>query len=123
MPTFFKTPAEFRRWLKQNHAAKTELLVGYHKKDSGKPSMTWPQSVDEALCFGWIDGIRHRIDDVSYRNRLTPRRKGSNWSTINIGRVAELEAAGRMAEAGRQVFGTRDAIARRQTPSRSEESR
>jgi uncharacterized protein YdeI (YjbR/CyaY-like superfamily) len=120
---FFETADDLRRWFLANHDTADELWVGLYKVGSGRTSITWPEVVDEALCFGWIDGIRHRIDDMSYRNRLTPRRKGSNWSAINIGRVAELEAAGRMAEAGRRAFGTRDAIARRETPSRSEESR
>jgi uncharacterized protein YdeI (YjbR/CyaY-like superfamily) len=103
-PHFFKTPADFRRWLAKNHASATELLVGFYKKDSGKPSITWPQSVDEALCFGWIDGVRRRIDDVSYSIRFTPRKKTSTWSAINIARVAELTKLARMQPAGLRAF-------------------
>jgi uncharacterized protein YdeI (YjbR/CyaY-like superfamily) len=103
-PHFFKTPAGFRKWLAKNHASATELLVGFYKKDSGKPSITWPESVDEALCFGWIDGVRRRIDDVSYSIRFTPRKKTSTWSAINIARVAELTKLGRMQPAGLRAF-------------------
>ena len=103
-PHFFKTPADFRKWLAKNHASATELLVGFYKKDSGKPSITWPESVDEALSFGWIDGIRRRIDDVSYSIRFTPRKKSSTWSAINIARVAELTKLGRMQPAGLRAF-------------------
>src|SRR5437588_6417115 len=103
-PHFFKTPADFRKWLAKSHDSATELLVGVYKKDSGKPSITWPDSVDEALCFGWIDGVRRRIDDVSYSIRFTPRKKTSNWSAINIARVAELTKLGRMQPAGREAF-------------------
>jgi len=106
-PHFFKTPADFRKWLAKNHASATELLVGFYKKDSGKPSLTWPESVDEALCFGWIDGVRRRIDDVSYSIRFTPRKKTSTWSAINIARVAELTKLGRMQPAGLLAFGQR----------------
>jgi uncharacterized protein YdeI (YjbR/CyaY-like superfamily) len=91
-PHFFKTPADFRKWLDRNHSSATELLVGFYKKDSGTPSITWPESVDEALCFGWIDGVRRRIDDVSYSIRFTPRKKTSTWSAINIARVRADEA-------------------------------
>ena len=86
-PIFFPNPTAFRRWLRQNHATARELWVGFYKKHTGKPSMTWPESVDEALCVGWIDGIRRTIDHESYQNRFTPRRRGSNWSAVNIGRV------------------------------------
>src|SRR5687767_5725108 len=88
--TFFATPAEFRRWLRKHHASETELLVGFHKEDSGKPSITWPESVDEALCFGWIDGVRKSIDATSYTIRFTPRKKSSKWSAVNIKRVQVL---------------------------------
>ena len=101
---FFKTPADFRKWLSKNHSSATELLVGFYKKDSGKPSITWPESVDEALCFGWIDGVRRRIDDVSYSIRFTPRKKTSTWSAINIARVAELTMLARMQPAGLRAF-------------------
>jgi uncharacterized protein YdeI (YjbR/CyaY-like superfamily) len=107
-PTFFKTPAAFRKWLERNHDKADELLVGYYKKGSGKPSITWPESVDEALCFGWIDGIRRTIDDESYSIRFTPRRARSVWSNVNTNRVAELEKQGRMHEAGRRAFAARD---------------
>src|SRR5215210_352049 len=103
-PTFFKTPADFREWLERNHASERELLVGYYKKGTGKPSLTWPESVDEALCFGWIDGIRRSIDDESYSIRFTPRKASSHWSSVNIKRVAELEKEGRMRPAGRAAF-------------------
>jgi len=102
--TFFATPEEFRAWLERNHTTTRELLVGFHKKDSGKPSMSWPESVDQALCFGWIDGIRRSLGDVSYTIRFTPRKPGSTWSAINIARVAELAAAGLMHAAGTKAF-------------------
>ncbi len=82
-PKFFRTPSDFRAWLDANHTIAAELIIGFYKKGSGKPSITWPESVDEALCVGLIDGIRKRIDAVSYTIRFTPRRKGSVWSAIN----------------------------------------
>ncbi|MEW5683570.1 MAG: YdeI/OmpD-associated family protein [Pseudomonadota bacterium] len=100
-PRFFATPAEWRAWLEANHASASELSVGFWKKDSGRPSITWPESVDEALCFGWIDGVRHRIDDTAYRIRFTPRKPGGIWSQVNVRRFAELLAEGRIAPAGR----------------------
>jgi uncharacterized protein YdeI (YjbR/CyaY-like superfamily) len=103
-PHFFASPAAFRTWLEKNHASATELLVGFYKKDSGKPSITWPESVDQALCYGWIDGVRRRIDDVSYSIRFTPRKQISNWSAINIARVAELTKLGLMQTAGLRAF-------------------
>jgi uncharacterized protein YdeI (YjbR/CyaY-like superfamily) len=103
-PHFFASPADFRAWLKKHHGSATELLVGFYKKDSGKPSITWPESVDQALCFGWIDGVRRRIDDVSYSIRFTPRKAISNWSAINIARVAELTNLGLMQPAGLRAF-------------------
>lgn len=106
-PRFFKAPAAFRAWLKKHHKTKDELLVGYYKKHTGKPSMTWPESVAEALCFGWIDGIRRRVDDEAYTIRFTPRRKGSVWSAVNVKLMAELEAAGKMTAAGRAIFKAR----------------
>ena len=105
---FFETPADLRAWLVENHETADELWVGMYRKASGRPSVTWQDVVDEALCFGWIDGIRRGIDDISYTNRITPRRKGSNWSAVNIRRVGELEAAGRMTDAGRRAFALRD---------------
>lgn len=106
-PTFFKTPADFRKWLARNHDTSSELWVGFYKKDSGKPSITWPESVDEALCVGWIDGIRKRIDEISYKIRFTPRRSGSVWSAVNIKRIAELTREGRMQNAGEKAFAVR----------------
>lgn len=103
-PTFFKTPAEFRAWLKKHHKSAGELWVGYYRKDCGKATITWQESVDEALCFGWIDGIRKKISDEAYTNRFTPRRPTSNWSAINIARVAELTKQKRMQPAGVAAF-------------------
>jgi len=104
---FFKSPSEFRRWLKGNHDKTGELWVGFYKKDSGKPSITWPESVDEALCFGWIDGIRKSVDAISYTIRFTPRKPRSNWSAVNIRRVQELTRTGRMHAAGLKAFEAR----------------
>ena len=89
-PRFFATADAFREWLKNNHDKVDELLVGFYKRGSGKPSITWPESVDQALCFGWIDGVRRRIDDESYSIRFTPRRRESIWSAVNIRRVKQL---------------------------------
>ena len=105
--TFFETPAAFRAWLEQHAATATELWVGYYKKETGRPSITWPESVDEALCFGWIDGIRKRIDDSSYAIRFTPRKPRSTWSAINVRRVGELTQQGRMRPAGLKAFAER----------------
>jgi uncharacterized protein YdeI (YjbR/CyaY-like superfamily) len=106
-PMFFPTPADFRAWLERNHQTCKELVVGFWRKDTGKPSITWPQSVAEALCFGWIDGIRRSHSAEAYTIRFTPRRKGSRWSAINIRLIEELEAAGRMTDAGRKAFDAR----------------
>jgi uncharacterized protein YdeI (YjbR/CyaY-like superfamily) len=106
-PTFFSRPAEFRKWLQKHHAAAGELLVGFHKTSSGTPSITWPESVDEALCFGWIDGVRTRIDDVSYTIRFSPRKPTSIWSAVNIRKAQALIAAKRMMPAGHKAFETR----------------
>jgi len=106
-PKFFRTPADFRNWLEKNHTAATELWVGFYKRDSGKPSITWPESVDQALCFGWIDGIRKRVDEISYRIRFTPRRDGSIWSAINIKRAKELVRQKQMRPTGLKAFATR----------------
>jgi uncharacterized protein YdeI (YjbR/CyaY-like superfamily) len=106
---FFETPEEWRAWLEANHATATEVEVGFRRKASGLPTMTWSQAVDEALCFGWIDGVRHSIDEVSYRNRFTPRKPASTWSKVNIAKVEALEAAGRMTDAGRAAFARRTA--------------
>jgi uncharacterized protein YdeI (YjbR/CyaY-like superfamily) len=105
-PRFFGTGADWRDWLAANHATAPELLVGFQKRGSGKPSMTWPESVDEALCFGWIDGVRRRIDDEAYSIRFTPRKPGGIWSRVNIRRFAELKAEGRVAPAGQAAFDT-----------------
>lgn len=104
---FFKSPSDFRKWLEKNHIDTEELLVGFYKKDSGHPSITWPESVDEALCFGWIDGIRKRVDDISYTIRFTPRRPGSIWSSVNIKRVEELSKKGLMQPAGLKAYQVR----------------
>ena len=106
-PTFFRKPEQLRRWFARNHATKTELWVGYYKKDSGKPSITWPESVDEALCVGWIDGVRKSIDGESYKIRFTPRRARSIWSAVNIKRVSELIRESRMQPAGLKAFEAR----------------
>jgi uncharacterized protein YdeI (YjbR/CyaY-like superfamily) len=106
-PEFFQTPADFRTWLQKNHATATELWVGFYKRDSGKPSITWPESVDQALCFGWIDGIRKRVDEISYQIRFTPRRRGSIWSTINIKRATELVRQKQMRPTGLKAFAAR----------------
>jgi uncharacterized protein YdeI (YjbR/CyaY-like superfamily) len=103
-PRFFARPADFRRWLAAHHGKESALRVGFHKLGSGRPSLTWPESVDEALCFGWIDGVRKRIDDVSYTIRFTPRKPTSIWSAINIRRMAELIAEGRVEPSGLAAF-------------------
>jgi len=103
-PTFFATAGELREWLERNHATATELFVGFYKRRSGKPSITWQELVDEELCFGWIDGIRQGIDEVSYSNRITPRKPRSTWSAINIARAKELIRLGRMHPAGLKAF-------------------
>ena len=103
-PVFFATPEELRAWFEENHERATELWVGFHRKGSGVPSITWPEAVDEALCVGWIDGVRKRVDETRYTNRFTPRKPRSNWSAVNIARVAELTREGRMRPAGRRAF-------------------
>lgn len=107
-PTFFATPADFRAWLQEHHQSERELLVGFYKKGSGRPSITWPESVAEALCFGWIDGIRRTIDDESYSIRFTPRKRGSIWSAVNMRLVEELIRDGRMQPAGLAAWEARD---------------
>ena len=106
-PRFFTTPADFRAWLEEHHETAAELLVGFHKKATGRPCMTWPESVDQALCFGWIDGIRRRIDDEAYSIRFTPRKRSSIWSTANVRRMAQLMEAGLVAPAGLRAFEAR----------------
>lgn len=104
---FFETPAEFRAWLETNHETATELWVGFHKKSTGRPSMIWQEAVEQALCFGWIDGIRKKVDEHSFTNRFTPRKARSNWSNVNIAKVAELTEQGLMAPAGVRAFEAR----------------
>ena len=106
-PTYFETPAAFRTWLEQNHAGAEELVVGFHKKGTGQPSMTWPESVDEALCFGWIDGVRRSVDADRYTIRFTPRKAGSVWSNVNVKKVQVLLDQGRMQPAGLAAFAAR----------------
>jgi len=106
-PRFFESPAELRAWFEANHHDDGELLVGYYKKGTGRPSVTWPESVDEALCVGWIDGIRRNIDAVSYSIRFTPRKPRSVWSAVNIARAKALAKRGRMRPAGRKAFAAR----------------
>ena len=106
-PIFFPTPAHLRAWFKLHHATAPELLVGYYKVGSGRPSVTWPESVDEALSVGWIDGIRRSLDAERYTIRFTPRRPGSIWSAVNIRRAGALIAAGRMLPAGQRAFAAR----------------
>lgn len=103
-PIYFPTPGEFRAWLQAHHGAATELLVGFRKKSSGKPSITWPEAVDQALCFGWIDGVRRSIDGERYCIRFTPRKAGSIWSRVNIARFRKLQGEGLVAPAGATAF-------------------
>ncbi|MEO8879464.1 MAG: YdeI/OmpD-associated family protein [Gemmatimonadaceae bacterium] len=107
---YFRSPVEFRKWLASNHESKSELLVGFHKRDSGRDSMTWPESVSEALCFGWIDGVRRRVDDASYTIRFTPRKSSSIWSTVNVNKMQELTSAGLVSPAGMRAFERRTAV-------------
>ena len=104
---YFKSATDFRRWLEKNHATTRELWVGYYKKASGQPTITWPESVDEALCFGWIDGIRRSVDDGRYMIRFTPRRRGSIWSAVNIKRARELREKRLMELPGMAAFDAR----------------
>jgi uncharacterized protein YdeI (YjbR/CyaY-like superfamily) len=108
-PMFFTSPEKFRAWLEDHHETQTELLVGFYKRASRKPSITWPESVDEALCFGWIDGVRRSVSETAYTIRFTPRKPTSTWSTINVARVAELTKLGRMRPAGVRAFSARKA--------------
>jgi uncharacterized protein YdeI (YjbR/CyaY-like superfamily) len=106
-PTYFKSPSEWRQWLAEHQADESELLVGFYKKNSGKPSITWPEAVDEALCFGWIDGVRKNLDETSYTIRFTPRKPRSIWSSINSRRAEALIEMGRMQPAGLKAFQAR----------------
>lgn len=107
-PLFFRTPSHFRAWLERHHASSTEFLVGFHKRDTGKPSITYPEALDELLCYGWIDGVRKNIDATSYSIRVTPRKPTSIWSVVNIGHVRRLTKLGRMKPSGLKVFRERD---------------
>src|SRR5438874_11331672 len=109
VPVFFARPEELRAWFRKNHDRISELWIGFYRKGSGKPSITWPESVDEALCFGWIDGIRKNIDDASYMIRFTPRKPGSIWSTVNIRNAERLIKENRMQPAGLKAYQARKA--------------
>jgi uncharacterized protein YdeI (YjbR/CyaY-like superfamily) len=104
---FFATSSALRAWFEENHQTEVELVVGFHKRGTSRESITWSQSVDEALCFGWIDGVRHSLGDAAYTIRFTPRRSTSNWSAINLARVASLTNLGRMRPAGLRAFEAR----------------
>lgn len=106
-PIFFTDQKEFRKWLEENHSRESELLAGYYKVGSGKPCMTWSQSVDEALCFGWIDGVRKSIDSERYCIRFTPRKPSSNWSAVNLKKVEQLTEKGLMKQSGLDVYNNR----------------
>lgn len=108
IPIFFQTQFDFRQWLEENHDQATELLVGFYKISPGKPSMTWSESVDQALCFGWIDGVRRKMEEESYCIRFTPRKAKSNWSAVNIAKVEELTATGLMKPEGLAAFAKRE---------------
>lgn len=123
-PRFFATPHDFRAWLQAHASTAEELLVGFHKVATGRPCMTWSESVDEALCFGWIDGVRRRIDDDAYSIRFTPRKPSSNWSAVNIAKFERLRAEGRVTPAGERAFAhrtdARSAIYAYEQPSTAE---
>lgn len=107
IPTFFPTPSDFRSWLEKHHETEQEFWVGFHKKGSGKPSITWPEAVDQALCFGWIDGVRKSVDGESYMIRFSPRKPRSIWSAVNLKRVEELMSLGMMHPAGIRAYAIR----------------
>lgn len=107
-PRFFRSAADLRRWLAAHHASEKELIIGFYKKDSGRVGITYSEALDEALCFGWIDGVRRSLDETSYTNRFTPRRPRSNWSQVNMRRVRELIRRGRMRPPGLAAYGRRD---------------
>ena len=107
-PKFFRTPRELRAWLEKHHDSAAELWVGLYRKDSGRQSITWPELVDQLLCFGWIDGIRKSVDEISYTNRVTPRRAKSNWSAVNLRRMDALIEAGAVHPSGLQAYQARD---------------
>jgi uncharacterized protein YdeI (YjbR/CyaY-like superfamily) len=110
-PAFYASPEEWRAWLEAHHGDTREHWVGFHKVGSGRPSITWPEAVDQALCFGWIDGVRRRVDETSYMIRFTPRKKTSKWSLVNARRVGELREAGLMRPAGIAAFEARSETA------------
>ena len=107
-PRFFSTQAELRAWFQEHHETLEEQWIGYYKKASGNPSITWPESVDEALCFGWIDGLRKSIDETRYKIRFTPRRRGSHWSAKNLARISELQEADLVEDAGVRIYEARN---------------
>lgn len=107
-PKFFSSPGQFREWLEQNHSRETELMIGFHKKSSGKKSITYAEALDEALCFGWIDGVRKSLNETSYVQRFTPRKSRSIWSLINVRHVERLKKQGRMHAAGLDAYARRD---------------
>ena len=107
-PKFFTTPAKFREWLEKNHDTATELLIGFHRKASGKKSITYHEALDEALCFGWIDGVRRRLNETSFEQRFTPRKSKSIWSLVNVNHVERLKKEGRMHPAGLAAYERRD---------------
>ncbi|MFP5245921.1 MAG: YdeI/OmpD-associated family protein [Thermoanaerobaculia bacterium] len=113
-PRYFASAAEFRKWLEKNHASEKELLVGFYKKASGRGGITYPEAVDEALCFGWIDGVKKRVDELSYTHRFSPRTAKSYWSAVNTKRYEALEQAGRVTPAGKRAFEARDESKTRQ---------
>lgn len=109
LPTFFADGGEFRRWLEANHATATELYIGFYKKSTGKPGITYAQALDEALCFGWIDGILYSLGSESHMQRYSPRKTGSIWSKVNLGHIARLKKAGKMHASGLTAFAGRKA--------------
>ena len=104
---YFASPEEFRAWLEEHHERATEVWIGYWKKHTAKPSLTWSQAVDEALCFGWIDGVLRRVDDERHVQRFTPRKPSSNWSAVNVAKIEQLRAAGKLRPAGEAAFALR----------------
>jgi uncharacterized protein YdeI (YjbR/CyaY-like superfamily) len=108
-PKFFASPEQFRHWLERNHDRATELLVGFQKKSSGEKSITYAEALDEALCFGWIDGVRRSFDETRYTIRFTPRKPRSIWSNVNVRHVERLKQAGRMQPPGLEAYDRRDA--------------
>ena len=112
-PTYFRKPALLRAWLMRYHASASELSIGFYKKDTGKPGVSYVEALDEALCFGWIDGVRHRVDDESFKVRFTPRKPKSYWSSVNLAKMKALIAAGRVAPSGLAAYERRDTSTKR----------